>query len=185
MRSLFAARALVSFAAGLIVVFNQGQYVAVCLIALAVYGIGVSITQLPIAFFGKGSLSAIESIPTSIIALTIGVLAALAQVQNPSAASAIREFTWLATGWALTSGAFELYLARRAGLKSMSGRDFGILSGLSLLLGLVYLGAYLGISIDRTTSVGLFVAYLMFSAVHLGLAAASPKADVGKNPSAK
>lgn len=185
MRSLFAARALISFAAGLYVVFNQGHYVAVCLAALAVFGIGTAVLQLALAIFGKSSLSTIESIPTSIIALAIGAIAALAQVQATQGALGwhivIQEFAWLVTGWGLTSGAFELYLARRAGFKSTQGRDYAILSALGLLLGLVNLV----VPMDRTTTVGMFVAYLMFSAVHLGIASTSPKIESNTAPSKK
>lgn len=174
MRSLFAVRTIVSFLAGVFVVFNQGHYVAVSLIALAGFGIALGLTQIALAFIGRGGLSAIESVPSSIISLTTGLLAALATVQaaqsGASAHQMIQEFSWLVTGWALTSGAFELYLARRAGFGTPIGRDWAILSGLSLLLGLVNLA----IPMDRTTTVGMFVAYMMFSAVHLGIAATSP-----------
>lgn len=167
-----------SFLAGLIVVFNQGQYVAVSLVSLAVFGIGVAVGQLVIAFVGKGGLSAIESVPTSVIALAIGSIAALAQSQTAAQDPqlVVQEFSWLVMGWALTSGAFDLYLGRRAGFKSTLGRDFGIQAGLSLALGFIFLAA----PMDRTTTVGIFVTYLMFSAVHLGLAASSPKTKSAK-----
>ncbi len=183
MRSLFAARAVVSFAAGLLVVFNQGHYVALSLLALTLFGLGIAVSQLAIALFGKRGLAAIESIPTAIISLSIGAIAGLAALQAPQATPdvVIQEFEWLVTGWALTSGAFELYLGRRAGFKSGLGRDWGILAALGLALGT----ALLVLETDRTTTVGLFVTYLMFSAVHLGLAAASPKPAVGKAPESK
>ena len=155
-------------------VFNQGHYVQYSLIALIVFALGTAVGQIAVALFGPNTLSSIESVPSSIISLTTGLLAALATVQaaqsGASAHQMIQEFSWLVTGWALTSGAFELYLARRAGFGTPIGRDWAILSGLSLLLGLVNLA----IPMDRTTTVGMFVAYMMFSAVHLGIAATSP-----------
>lgn len=174
---------MVSFAAGLLVVFNQGHYVAISLLSLTVFSLGLALSQLSIALFGKRGLAAIESIPIGIIALSIGAISAMAALQSleTSPEVVIREFELLATGWALTSGAFELYLARRAGFKTGLGRDWGILAGLSLALG----AAMLVLDTDRTTTVGLFVTYLMFSAVHLGLAAASPKPAVGNAASAK
>lgn len=183
MRSLFASRAVVSFAAGLLVVFNQGHYVAMSLLALTIFGLGIAVGQLGIALFGKRGLAAIESVPTAIIALSIGAIAGLAALQADQATPdvVIQEFEWLVTGWALTSGAFELYLGRRAGFKTGLGRDWGILAGLGLALG----AALLVIDTDRTTTVGLFVTYLMVSAVHLGLAAASPKPAVGIVPESK
>lgn len=174
MRLLFSIRALAAFAVGVFLIFNQGHYVSSSLIALAAYTLALSIGQLGVALFGKAELSAIESVPTTIISLTVGVLAALAQVQGlqnqVSPAVTIQQFEWLLTGWALTTGAFELYLARRYGFGTPLGRDFAILAGLALLLG----GLNLAIDMDRTTTVGMFVAYLAFSAVHLGIAAASP-----------
>lgn len=174
MRLLFAIRALAAFAVGVFLIFNQGHYVSSSLIALAAYTLALSIGQLGVALFGKAELSAIESVPTTIISLTIGILATVAQVQGiqnqVAPAVTIQQFEWLLTGWALTTGAFELYLARRCGFASPIGRDYAILAGLSLLLGVLNLV----IEMDRTTTVGMFVAYLAFSAVHLGIAAASP-----------
>lgn len=184
MRSLFAVRTIVSFLAGVYVVFNQGHYVAVSLVALAGFGIALGLGQITVAIIGRGGLAAIESIPSSIISLTTGLLAALAAAQviqsNAPAHQTIQQFGWLVTGWALTSGAFELYLARRAGFKKPIGRDWAIIAGLSLVLGLINLA----IPMDRTTTVGMFIAYLMFSAVHLGIAATSP-ATVDAESSAK
>ena len=178
MRLLFSIRALAAFAVGVFLIFNQGHYVASSLIALASFTLALSAGQLAVAVFGKSELSAIESVPTTIISLTIGVLAAVAQVQgvqnHVSPAITIQQFEWLLTGWALTTGAFELYLARRYGFKTIVGRDFLILAIMSLLLGLLNLV----IDMDRTTTVGMFVAYLAFSSVHLGIAATSPKVDV-------
>lgn len=181
MRSLFAVRALAAAGAGIFVVFNQGHYVAVSLLALAIFGLAGSIAPLGIAFAARGQLSAIESVPGSILSLTLGAVALTAWLQTASGANpelVIQQFELLATGWALTSGAFELYLARRAGFKTAEGRDFGILAGLNLTLGLLYLV----IPTDRTTTVGLFVAFLMFTAVHLGIAAASPRPAQPANP---
>ena len=175
MRLLSGARALAGFAAGVFLVFNQGHYVQFSLVALAIFGLGTAIAQICVALFGPASLSAAESVPTSIMSLTVGLLALLAELQNAGHAAdpaqTIEVFRWLLIGWALTSGAFELYLARRYGFKTPVGRDFLILSFFGLALGLIGLVIHL----DRTTTVGLFVTYLFFSAVHLGIAAASPK----------
>lgn len=177
MRSLFAARALPGFIAGVYVVFNQGHYVQVSLVALAIFALGTALGQILVSLFGPKDLSGIESVPSSIISLTIGVLALWSLAQNDWGMShpdrVIVAFKWLVTGWAVTSGAFELYLARRYGFKTANGRDFLILALFGLALGLINLV----IAMDRTTTVGMFVAYLLFSSVHLGIAAASPKAE--------
>lgn len=166
-------------------VFNQGHYVQYSLIALIVFALGTAVGQIAVALFGPNSLSSIESVPSSIISLTIGVLAVLAQFQGIRDAAdpsvTIEVFRWLVTGWALTSGAFELYLARRSGFKTPAGRDYLILAVFGLALGMVNLLIHM----DRTTTVGMFVAYLLFSAVHLGIAAASPKVEQGGKAGAK
>lgn len=184
MRLLFSIRALAAFAVGVFLIFNQGHYVASSLIALAVFTLALAVGQLVVALFGKAELMAIESVPTTIISLTVGILAAVAQVQgiqnHVSPATTIQQFEWLVTGWAITTGAFDLYLARRYGFKSPIGRDFLILAIMSLVLGLLDLV----IDMDRTTTVGMFVAYLAFSSVHLGIAAASPKVDAAVDAAA-
>jgi uncharacterized membrane protein HdeD (DUF308 family) len=79
-------------------------------------------------------------------------------------------FIYLVTGWGLVAGAFELYLARRSGLKTRNGKDALINAVLSLLLGLLFLVAPL----DIVSAVGFFGAYLALSGIHLAIAAATP-----------
>jgi hypothetical protein len=79
-------------------------------------------------------------------------------------------FIYLVTGWGLVAGAFELYLARRQGFRTRTGKDALINAGLSLLLGMLFLLAPL----DIVSAVGFFGAYLVLSAIHLAIAAATP-----------
>lgn len=168
MRWINASRAAVSFVIGIFITFSQSHEASIGLLALGLFGIGYAVANgVTTSVFGKGLL-AIENMPLTISAFTIGLLALLVPAANPGAQHAA--FIFLVTGWALVSGSFELYLARRAGFKSQNGRETLINSVFSLLLGVLFLIAPL----DVVSAVGFFGAYLIMSAVHLGIAAGSP-----------
>jgi uncharacterized membrane protein HdeD (DUF308 family) len=95
---------------------------------------------------------------------------ALSLDSNLSNQGAQTAFIGLVTVWGLVSGAFELYLARRASLKTSHGREFLMSAILSAVLGLLFLVAPL----DIVSAVGFFGAYLIVSGVQLGVAAATP-----------
>jgi hypothetical protein len=168
-------RSAISFAVAVLVIFNQGHYVELSLIALAAFGLLLGITQIFLSLFAKQALTAIEIVPLAVISFTVGALALLVLLQNQTMrydpALTTEEFRWLVTGWAVTTGAFELYLARRMGIRTPFGRDQLITSLMTLTLGIVFLV----LPLDRTTTVGLFATYLAISAVHLGISAAGPK----------
>ena len=175
MRLLSGFRAAISFAVAVLVIFNQGHYVEVSMIALAAFGLLLGITQIVLSLVAKHALTAIESVPLAVISFTVGALALLVLLQNQTSgfnpALVTEEFRWLVTGWAVTTGAFELYLARRLGIRTPFGRDQLITSLMTLALGVIFLV----VPLDRTTTVGLFATYLAVSAVHLGISAAGPK----------
>lgn len=168
MRQTNALRAIVSLAVGLFITFSQSHHAAIGLTALAMFAIAFAVTNaVGSAIWGKG-LVAIEAIPLTIVSLLIGGLAILVEVNDE--AKAKLAFIGLITVWGLVSGAFELYLARRAGFKSIIGRDYLLSSTLSIVLGILFLVAPL----DIVSAVGFFGAYLVISGVQLGVAAASP-----------
>ena len=168
MRQTNALRAIVSLAVGLFITFSQSHHAAIGLTALAMFGIGFSIANaVGSGVWGKG-LVAIEAVPLTIVSLLIGGLAIMVPVAEE--AKAKLAFIGLITVWGLVSGAFELYLARRAGFKSGEGRDYLLSSTLSIVLGLLFLVAPL----DIVSAVGFFGAYLVISGVQLAVAAASP-----------
>lgn len=168
MRIVIALRATISMVVGLFITFNQSHSAATGLLALAIFALGFAVANgVGSAIWGKG-LVAVESMPLTVAAFIIGLLSILVPGSDPAAQS--MAFIYLVTGWGLISGSFEIYLARRAGFKSQSGRDQLINACFGLLLGFLFLVAPL----DIVSAVGFFGAYLVLSAVHLGIASATP-----------
>jgi uncharacterized membrane protein HdeD (DUF308 family) len=172
MRQTNALRAAVSLAVGFFITFSQSHAASIGLLALAIFSIAFAITNaVASAIWGKG-LAAIEAMPLTLVSLLIGIfsLMALSLDSNLSNQGAQTAFIGLVTVWGLVSGAFELYLARRASLKTSHGREFLMSAILSAVLGLLFLVAPL----DIVSAVGFFGAYLIVSGVQLGVAAATP-----------
>lgn len=169
MRQSNALRAAVSVGVGLFITFSQLHNATIGLLALAIFSLGFAITNsLGSIVWGKG-LVAIEAMPLTVVSLLVGVFALMAM----SGESAQTAFIGLVTVWGLVSGAFELYLARRASIKSTEGREFLMSAILSATLGLLFLVAPL----DIVSAVGFFGAYLIVSGVQLGVAAATPSSS--------
>ncbi|MEY3128690.1 MAG: hypothetical protein RL405_10 [Actinomycetota bacterium] len=169
MRQSNALRAAVSLGVGLFITFSQLHNAFIGLLALAIFSLGFAITNsLGSIVWGKG-LVAIEAMPLTVVSLLVGVFALMAM----SGESAQTAFIGLVTVWGLVSGAFELYLARRASIKSTEGREFLMSAILSATLGLLFLVAPL----DIVSAVGFFGAYLIVSGVQLGVAAATPSSS--------
>ena len=168
MKFVFALRAAISFGVGIFITFNQSHSAATGLLALAIFGIGYALLNgVGIVIWGKGIFS-LENFPLTLVALLIGIAAILVPATDPEAAALA--FVYLVTGWGLISGAFEMYLARKAGFATRLGKDGLISASLSLLVGLLFLIAPL----DIISAVGFFGAYLVLSGVHLGISAATP-----------
>jgi hypothetical protein len=165
---VFAARAAISFGVGIFITFNQSHSAATGLLALGIFGIGFAMLNgIGSAVWGKGVFS-LENFPLTLTALIVGIAAILVPVSEPNVAALV--FVSLVTGWGLISGAFEMYLARAAGCATRFGKDSLISASLSLLVGLLFLVAPL----DIISAVGFFGAYLVLSAVHLGISAGTP-----------
>jgi hypothetical protein len=98
----------------------------------------------------------------------VGLAALLVPATDPEASALV--FVYLVTGWGLIAGAFEMYLARRSGFATRFGKDSLISASLSLLVGLLFLA----VPLDIISAVGFFGAYLVLSAVHLGISATTP-----------
>lgn len=172
MRQTNALRAAVSLAVGLFITFSQSHAASIGLLALAIFSLAFAATNAGAsAIWGKG-LAAIEAMPLTLVSLLIGIFSimALSLDSNLSNDGAQTAFIGLVTVWGLVSGAFELYLARRASLKTSHGREFLLSAILSAVLGLLFLVAPL----DIVSAVGFFGAYLIVSGVQLGVAAATP-----------
>ena len=168
MKFVFAARAAISFGVGIFITFNQSHSAATGLLSLGIFGIGFALLNgIGSAVWGKGFFS-LENFPLTLTALIVGTAAILVPSTEPNAAALV--FVSLVTGWGLISGAFEMYLARSAGFATRFGKDTLISASLSLLVGLLFLA----VPLDIISAVGFFGAYLVLSAVHLGISAGTP-----------
>lgn len=168
MKIALALRAAISFAVGIFITFSQSHSATIGLIALAIFGIGYALLNfVGSAIWGKG-LTSVESLPLSIVALIVGVAAIF--IPSADTFAQAMAFIYLVAGWGLVAGAFELYLARREGFRTRTGKDALINAGLGVVLGSLFLGAPL----DIVSAVGFFGAYLVLSAIHLAIAAATP-----------
>ncbi len=168
MKFVLALRAAISFGVGIFITFNQSHSAATGLFALGIFGIGFAVLSgIGSSVWGKGIFS-LENFPLTLAALILGAAALLVPTGNLEAAGLV--FVFLVSGWGLVSGAFELYLARRSGFATRSGKDNLLNAVLSLGLGVLFLI----IPLDIVSAVGFFGAYLVLSAVHLGISAATP-----------
>lgn len=168
MKFILAARALISFGVGIYITFNQSHSATTGLFALGIFGIGFAILNAIASQVWAKGLFTLENLPLTIAALVVGVSALLVPTGDLQAAGLV--FIFLVAGWGLTAGAFELYLARRSGFATRSGKDNLISAGLALSLGLLFLI----VPLDIVSAVGFFGAYLVLSAVHLGISAGTP-----------
>ena len=168
MKFVLALRAAISFGVGIFITFNQSHSAATGLFALGIFGIGFAVLNgIGSSVWGKGIFS-LENFPLTLAALILGAAALLVPTGNLEAAGLV--FVFLVSGWGLVSGAFELYLARRGGFATRSGKDNLLNAILSLSLGALFLI----VPLDIVSAVGFFGAYLVLSAVHLGISAATP-----------
>lgn len=167
MRLSSGLRAALSLVVGFFITFSQLHSADIGLLSLGVYGIGLSLITLAVHFIGKRGIATIEAIPFAIIALIIGVFALLVPEGDQTQ---IAGFIALVTAWGLLSGVLELYAARKEKMSTRAGRDYLINAVFALLLGALFLFAPL----DIVSAVGFFGAYLVISAVHLGISAATP-----------
>lgn len=159
-------RAAISFALGIFITFSQAHGADIGLIVLAAFGFSLGLGGGALAFFQKSGLNPLQELPVATLALLIGMFSALAFSNTPNQLPA---FLALVSAWGIISGAFELYQARRSGLKTVAGKDYLISAVFALLLGLLFLA----VPLDEVSAVGFFGAYLALTGVHLGIAAAS------------
>ena len=169
MHKVLGVKAAHSIAVGLFITFTQSHSAATGLFALAIFGVGFAVANVVATIWAKGKYLSVESLPFTVLALTVGLFAALIPQTEPSAQALV--FVYLVAGWAVISGAMELYLANRAGFRTRSGKDGLISAVLGLALGLLFLIAPL----DIVSAVGFFGTYLVISGVHLAIAALTPQ----------
>jgi uncharacterized membrane protein HdeD (DUF308 family) len=169
LQKVLGVKAALSIAVGLFITFTQSHSAATGLFALAVFGVGLAVANVVATIWAKGKYLSVESLPFTALALTVGLSAALIPQTEPTAQALV--FVYLVAGWAVISGAMELYLANRAGFRTRSGKDGLISAVFGLALGLLFLIAPL----DIVSAVGFFGTYLVISGVHLAIAAFTPQ----------
>jgi uncharacterized membrane protein HdeD (DUF308 family) len=169
LQKVLGVKAALSIAVGLFITFTQSHSAATGLFALAIFGIGFAVANVVATIWAKGKYLSVESLPFTVLALTVGLFAALIPQTEPTAQALV--FVYLVAGWAVISGAMELYLANRAGFRTRSGKDGLISAVLGLALGLLFFIAPL----DIVSAVGFFGTYLVISGVHLAIAALTPQ----------
>jgi uncharacterized membrane protein HdeD (DUF308 family) len=169
LQKILVVGAIIFVAVGLFITFTQSHSAATGLFALAVFGIGLAVANIAATVWDKKNHLSVESLPLSLISLLAGLFAVLIP-QTDTTAQALA-FVYLVAGWAVVSGALELYLANRNGFRTRAGKDGLITAVLGLALGLLFLIAPL----DIVSAVGFFGAYLVICGVHLGIAALTPQ----------
>ena len=169
MQKVLGVRAIIFVAVGLFITLTQSHSAATGLLALAIFGIGLAVANIAATIWDKRSYLSVESLPLTLISLAVGLFAALIPQTDPTAQALA--FVYLVSGWAVVSGAIELYLANRSGFRTRAGKDGLITAVLGLALGFLFLIAPL----DIVSAVGFFGAYLVICGVHLGIAALTPQ----------
>jgi peptidoglycan/LPS O-acetylase OafA/YrhL len=135
---------------------------------LGIFGLGIGLSGVFVALAAKKN-AGLQELPVATLATLIGIFALLALMTGDGQHAA---FNALVAAWGLIFGAFALYQARRWGFSDVRGRDFLISAIFALLLGALFLA----VDLDVVSAVGFFGAYLALDGVHLGIAAATPKA---------
>ena len=169
MQKVLGVRAAIFVAVGLFITFTQSHSAATGLFALAVFGIGLAAANIASTIWDKRNYLSVESLPLTLISLAVGLFAVL--IPQADATAQALAFVYLVSGWAVVSGAIELYLANRSGFRTRAGKDGLITAVLGLGIGLLFLIAPL----DIVSAVGFFGAYLVICGVHLGIAALTPQ----------
>ena len=169
MQKVLGVRAIIFVAVGLFITFTQSHSAAIGLLALAIFGIGLAVTNIAATIWDKKSYLSIESLPLTLISLAVGLFAVIIP-QTDTTPQALA-FVYLVSGWAVVAGAIELYLANRSGFRTRAGKDGLITAVLGIAIGLLFLIAPL----DLVSAVGFFGAYLVICGVHLGIAALTPQ----------
>ena len=169
MQKVLGVKAVIFVAVGLFITFTQSHSAATGLFALAVFGLGLAVANIAATIWDKGKYLSVESFPLTIISLAGGLFAVLIP-RSDSTAQALA-FVYLVSGWAVVSGAIELYLANRSGFRTRAGKDGLITAVLGLGIGLLFLIA----TLDIVSAVGFFGAYLVICGVHLGIAGLTPQ----------
>ncbi|MEN9753532.1 MAG: hypothetical protein RL670_1223 [Actinomycetota bacterium] len=165
MRFVLAAKAALSFAAGIVITFSQSHSANVGLLVFGIYAAAYALVVSAVALRFEPARFLVDELSLVILAATISCFALL----NLNSDKAT--FALLVAIWGLVSAGYELLAARRSRPSGLKNREQLISASMALLLA----GLFLFVPLDVVSAVGFFGAYLVLSSVHLGIAAFSPK----------
>lgn len=172
MRFTLAVRAILSFSAGLVITFAQSHSAAVGILTFSSYLVALGVLVSFMNLVSHKTPTSLQEVAATLFALLLGVLGFMIPLDQ--GAATVTALVWLVASWGLVGGALELYSAYLAGWRSPLGRDRSLSGFLALVLGALYLSG----TLDEIASVGFVGAYLVLTAVHFGIAAASPRKNV-------
>lgn len=166
MRIVHLPRAVFALLGGLFITFSQSH---AAVVGLAVFALFTLLSSIGL-FISELKLKPKKLLPISVVSLIAAAMSGVAifQTLDSESDSARLVFLMLVAGWALITGAIELYLASREGFSERGGRDYLISAIFSLALG----GLFIIASPDVVSAVGFFGAYLILLGVHWGIASA-------------
>lgn len=162
MRLTLWLRASISFIAGLVITFAQAHNTQVGLYTLAGFGLSLGVALTAVSIW----LKLLEVLPLGLFNLMFGSLALLVPTDSRAG------YVWLVCSFAAVTAVTEIYLASRNGFATQMGKEQLLSAVLAGLLASVFIFS----SPDEISSVGFFGAYLVLSAVHLGISASSVRA---------
>jgi hypothetical protein len=182
-RIIHLPRAALALIGGIFITFSQSHAASIGLTVFALFALLSAVAAVII----ERKQATRKLLALSLVSLIAAVFAVIALIQGSmsgyewfayapqsgqiyeAAAESLKSvFLILVAGWALITGAIEVYLASREGFSERSGRDFVISAIFSFALGILFLVA----SLDVVSAVGFFGAYLILLGVHWGLATA-------------
>lgn len=166
MRIVHLPRAVFALLGGLFITFSQSH---AAVVGLSVFALFTLLSSIGL-FISELKLKPKKLLPISVVSLIAAAMSGVAifQTLDSESDSARLVFLMLVAGWALITGAIELYLASREGFSERGGRDYLISAIFSLALG----GLFIIASPDVVSAVGFFGAYLILLGVHWGIASA-------------
>ena len=169
MNWLQATRAVAHATVAAVITFSQVHSSELGLLTLVLFGALYLAASLGTHFLDKRNkvMSARLGLPV-IAPVLVAVASAFALGAGWDQQQAFR---WLTAVLALGFAATEIYLARKVGTKTADGRDAIITAFLSLAL----LGLFTGFDMGQVPLNGFLGAFHAILAVHLGIAATSPK----------
>ncbi|MEN9989254.1 MAG: hypothetical protein RL508_233 [Actinomycetota bacterium] len=151
---------------GLVITFSQAHTYGVGIMAITSFGIGYAMVSVLVALIQRKKMAAYESVPLTVVALGIGLAAT-----QLNSHTEVFWYPMLIVIWGLASAGFEWQGARKLGYRTQSGSEHLISAVLGLLLGLLY--AF--VRLQEIDAVGFLGAYMILSAVHLGISAVSAR----------